>query len=391
MVKRFLSELKRRRVMRVAAVYAITGWTLFQVAAGLFPALHLPEWTVTLAAVLLLLGFPVTLVIAWALEPAEDGGVTLTRPADTGAAPQRWAGADWALAAAVAGIVAVTVLQETGVIRLGAAGPGPKAPVIVDRSVAVLPFVNFSGESDAGFFADGLTDEVTNALAQAADLKVAGRTSAFYFKGRSQDIREIGRQLGVAHVLEGSVQRQGDRLRVTVQLIKTVDGFHMWSESYDRTMGDAFQIQTEIAEKVAGVLKAKLGAGAAAHPAPDPDSYRALVVARAQLRGLGLQPLTDARAAFKRLIDSGDADASAYAGYAQATMLLAQNYLVLDFQQADAASKAAIDKALLPMLRSDNSTPSRARSSPAAISVPSAPKGCRSDICTSRGGDSNRF
>jgi TolB-like protein/Tfp pilus assembly protein PilF len=344
MVKRLLSELKRRRVVRIAGVYAVTGWTLFQIAANLFPALRLPEWSVTLAAVLLLLGFPVAMVLAWALEPAEEG-VRLTQPAAQDAPPLRWAWADWALAAGVIAIVVVTVMQGAGVLRLPdlRSGAGP------EKSVAVLPFVSFSDQKDAEFFADGLTDEVTNGLAQVPDLKVAGRTSAFYFKGRNQDMREIGRQLGVANVLEGSVQRQGDRLRVTVQLIKASDGFHLWSATYDRTMGDAFAIQTEIAGNVAGVLKTRLAGGGGGDGRPsagDPEAYRTLLVARAQMRGLGLAPLQDARAAFKRLVDAGSNDPAAYAGYAQSTMLLAQNYLALDFAQADAESRAAIDKAL---------------------------------------------
>jgi TolB-like protein/Tfp pilus assembly protein PilF len=349
MVNKFLGELKRRRVVRVAAVYAVTGWTLFQIAASLFPALHLPEWTSTFAAVLLLLCFPIALILAWAFEPAADG-VKLTQPAGEDAPAPRWAWADWALAAAVLGVGLVVILQGAGVLRFGAHHADrtgePAASAAPQPSVAVLPFVNFSDQRDAEFFADGLTDEVTNSLAQVPALRVAGRTSAFYFKGRNEDIRNIGKSLGVAHVLEGSVQRQGDRLRVTVQLIKVADGFHLWSETYDRTMGDAFAVQSEIADSVAGVLKVKLASTAPRPVSPNPEAYRALLVARAQLRTLGLQPLTEARATFKSLIDSGAADAGAYAGYAQATMLLAQNYLALNFQPADAEAKAALDKAL---------------------------------------------
>jgi TolB-like protein/tetratricopeptide (TPR) repeat protein len=344
MFRRFLSELKRRRVIRVAGVYAVTCWALFQVVNSLFPALHLPAWTVTLTAVLLILGFPIALIVAWAFEPASDG-VRLTPAPPKDAPLSRLAWSDWALVAVAVAIVGLTVTQMTGVTR-GLSLGRPGAVAVAHKSVAVLPFANFSSEKDAELFADGLTEEVINSLAQIPDLKVAGRTSAFYFKGRNDDLRLIGAKLGVSHVLEGSVRQEGERLRVTVQLIKVEDGFHVWSNTYDRRMDDAFAIQTEIAGKVADVLKVKLEMDPARRPAVDPDAYGAVLVARAQVRKLGLDELTQARATFKRLIDQGQANTGAYAGYAQATILLAQNYLALDFNEADAESKRAIDKAL---------------------------------------------
>jgi len=243
---RFLSELKRRRLIRVAGVYAVTCWAIFQVAASLFPVLHLPGWTVTLVAVLLMLGFPVALIVAWAFE-ASPQGPQLTAPAAPGSPKLRLGWTDWALLAAALAILALVGLQFGGLMpRLGGAGGASTG-----KSVAVLPFVNMSSDKDDDLFADGLSEEVINGLAQIPDLKVAGRTSAFYFKGRNEDLREIGQKLGVANVVEGSVRREGAKLRVTVQLIKVSDGFNVWSETYDRTMDDAFAIQTEIAHKVA--------------------------------------------------------------------------------------------------------------------------------------------
>ncbi|HWA61958.1 MAG TPA: hypothetical protein VG939_11320, partial [Caulobacteraceae bacterium] len=224
MWSRILGELKRRRVIRVAGVYAVTCWAIFQVVSSLFPVLHLPAWTVTLSAVLLLLGFPIALIIAWAFEPAE-GGVRLTRPAEAGAPPVRLAWGDYVLMGAAAAIMGLSAAQMAGVgPKLGA--PVQTAAVVPAKSVAVLPFAAFSSAKDSDLFADGMTEEVINSLAQIPDLKVAGRTSAFYFKGRNDDLRVIGRKLGVSHVLEGSVREEGDRLRVTVQLIKVSDGFH---------------------------------------------------------------------------------------------------------------------------------------------------------------------
>jgi TolB-like protein len=265
---RFLSELKRRRLIRVAGVYAVTCWAVFQVAASVFPVLRLPAWTVTLTAVLLMLGFPVALVVAWAFE-ASPQGPRLTAPAAPGAPKFRLGWADWGLIGAAVAILALFAAQVGGVgPRLGQPAQGRTG-----KSVAVLPFVNMSSDKDDDLFADGLSEEVINGLAQIPDLKVAGRTSAFYFKGRNEDLREVGQKLDVANVVEGSVRREGDRLRVTVQLIKVADGFHLWSEIYDRRMDDAFAIQTEIAHKVADQLKVKLalheaGPGATLDQAP---------------------------------------------------------------------------------------------------------------------------
>jgi TolB-like protein/Tfp pilus assembly protein PilF len=340
---RFFSELKRRRVVRVAGVYAVTSWAIFQVAAALFPALHLPDWTVTLTAVLLMLGLPVTLIIAWAFEASPDG-VHATHAPAADAPKQKLAWSDWALFGIAAAVLAVSAMQITGLTpTLGLPSAGGSA----GKSVAVLPFVNMSSEKDGDLFADGLSEEVINGLAQIPDLKVAGRTSAFYFKGRNDDLRVIGQKLGVANVVEGSVRREGAKLRVTVQLIKVSDGFNVWSETYDRNMDDAFAIQTEIARKVADELKVRLKLEPKrSATALDPESYSAVVVARAQLRRIDLDDVTKARATFKSLIDRGDADASVYAGYAQSTMLLAQDFLTIDFNTADAESNAAIEKAL---------------------------------------------
>lgn len=345
MVADFLSEVKRRRVVRVAGVYAVTCWAVFQVAAGLFPVLRLPAWTVTLTAVLLILGLPVALIIAWAFEATPEGIRRTPTPSGL-VAKQQMAWSDWVLLIATTAILSVTGAQMTGVAKTLGVSRGVDAGAASDRSVAVLPFVNFSDQKDGDLFADGLSEEVINGLAQIPDLKVAGRTSSFYFKGRNDDLRVIGKKLGVANVLEGSVRREGDKLRVTVQLIKVADGFHIWSDTYDRTMNDAFAIQSEISHRVAAVLKAKLALDAAVSTAPDPDAFRDQMIASAQLRRLGLKEVTSARDTFKRLIDQGGGNAATYAGYGMSLELLAQNYLTLDFRQADAEAKAAIDHAL---------------------------------------------
>ena len=216
------------------------------------------------------------------------------------------------------------------------------------KSIAVLPFANFSDTRDAGFFADGLTEELINSLAQNADLKVAGRTSAFYFKDKNVDLREIGRRLGVAYVLEGSVRRADERVRITVQLISVRDGFHLWSQTYDRTTNDIFAVQTEIADAVARMLEVQLQMPATPQRrlSRNPEAYRLHLVARAHLRNQGLDDVRTARTLFQRLTTLEPDNPDGYAGYARATILLAQHHLAIDFDGASQAADAAVAKAL---------------------------------------------
>jgi TolB-like protein/Tfp pilus assembly protein PilF len=343
---RFLGELKRRNVLRIGGVYAVTAWGLFQVAKTVFETLDLPRWASALVLVLLTLGFPISLVVAWAFERGPDGGVQRTTPAEPDARPRAGL-VDLLLLGAIVVVVAIAGAQFTGFL----AGSGGRATVLGSRapekSVAVLPFANFSPVKDAEYFADGLTEEVINSLAQIPDLKVAGRTSAFYFKDKNEDLREIGRRLGVAHVVEGSVRRDGENLRVTAQLISVKDGFHLWSKTYDRKMDDALAIQTEIADAVAEALKTRLASDVqTAGRIRDPEAFQLQLTSRAHLRRWGLEELQTARAGFERLTAMEPDNASAYAGLAQATILLAQNYLALDFDEARRVSEAAVQRAL---------------------------------------------
>ena len=221
----FLSELKRRNVIRVGGVYLVTSWALFGIAKTIFEVMGFPKWTSPLLLVLLALGLPIAVIIAWAFERAPDGGVRRTEAPAEDAPRVGFGWFDGALLAAIGGVLLLTVLQAAGVFSGGA-----RVPLLPseEKSVAVLPFASFSSKPETEYFADGLTEEVINSLAKVEELKVAGRTSAFYFKGRNEDLREVGRKLGVAHVVEGSVRHEGDRLRVTAQLIKVSVGFLLW-------------------------------------------------------------------------------------------------------------------------------------------------------------------
>lgn len=344
------AELKRRNVIRIAGVYTVTAWAIFQVVSAVAPALDLPKWTVTFSLVLLALGLPVALIIAWAFERTPEG-IRPTAPAEAGATPAGMGRLDWAVLAAAALIVGVAGYQIIGA-RDGAGGG--------DRSVAVLPFASFSRSAEDGFFADGLTEELINSLAQLPQLKVTGRTSSFYFKGRNVDLRDVGKKLGVAHVVEGSVRRDGDRLRVTAQLIKTADGFHLWSETYDRPVSDVLKVQTDIANSVANVLKAQLLEPGAAPTTRSGEAVAMELQARARLRTNRLEDVEAARTLFEQLTRLEPRNPDAWAGLSDALMKLAQDHLAIEFDPAVRDARGAVDRALAVDPRSANALRAKA-------------------------------
>ena len=251
----FVQELKRRNVFRVGVAYMIIAWLLLQVSDTLVPALHLPEWFQSGVALLLILGFPLALFFAWAFELTPDG---LKKEKDSERSES---------ITAVTGRKLDFVIIALLVVALGyfaydkfVLDPDRDEVATTDvlKSIAVLPFVAMSSAKDDGYFADGLTEEILNSLAQISDLKVAGRTSSFYYKGKDQDMRLIGAELGVGNILEGSVRRAGNQLRITAQLIKADDGFHLWSGAYNRSIDDIFAIQEDIANKVTAALQVTL-------------------------------------------------------------------------------------------------------------------------------------
>ncbi len=252
--QRFLKELKRRKVYHVAVVYAVIAFGVWQIADIAFPPLGLPDSAMTLVLVLTALGFPIALVLAWAYEVRPDSGGQATPEAKARTAT-------------------LDLPNEAGTDRATA------------RSVAVLPFDNMSAEPESEYFSDGITEEITNSLARVKDLRVAARTSAFTFRGSRADVREIGKKLGVAYVVEGSVRRAGDRLRITAQLIDASNGYHLWSERFDRDLGDVFAIQDEVAEHVTRQILAEIPAELASLALPrteDLDAYDAYLKGRHQ-------------------------------------------------------------------------------------------------------------
>jgi adenylate cyclase len=290
------AELRRRKVVRVAIAYLVVAWIVIQVAGETFEPLGLPDGSTRFVIVIAALGLPIALVLAWAFDLTPRG---IERTPATATVPPVPA------SGLASGPVATTLLPAAAVAATQA-------------SVAVLPFVDMSPERDQDHFCDGIAEEIINSLCCVRGLKVAARTSTFQYKGRATDVREIGRALGVAAVLEGSVRKFGDRLRVTAQLVGASDGYHLWSESFDRRLEDAFAIQDEIAQQVTGALKMSLvdGDGTGGFNrggTTNRDAYEYYLRGRALLRRHGDLRL-DAQRLFERSIALDPDFALAHAG-----------------------------------------------------------------------------
>src|SRR6266478_8811317 len=244
----FFEEVKRRKVYQVAVAYVIAAGGIIQLASAAFPAWELPNWALRLVIVLLLIGFPIALILAWAFDLTAQGIKAAPTTGAVGSHLRR----------------NVITLVATGVIISAAAGffllPRVSAYKI-DKSIAVLPFENLSDDKENSYFADGIQDDVLTHLSKIGDLKVISRTSVMPYRGKTSNVREIGKALGVATILEGSVRRIGNRVRVNVQLINADTDEHVWAEDYDRDLTDVFAIQTDLAQKIAEALQARLSPG----------------------------------------------------------------------------------------------------------------------------------
>jgi len=276
-----IAELQRRSVFKVGAAYLVVAWLVIQAASIMFPTFEAPGWALRVFIFVTMLGFPLALTLAWIFDISPQGIVQV----DAGRA-----GA-WRFYAAVGAIAALSA----GWYWFGQPAVREVAPDM--RSIAVLPFANMSGDAANEYFSDGISEEILNQLAKQRELRVAARTSSFSFKGQNTEITEIAKVLKVRLVLEGSVRKQGERVRVTAQLIDAQEGFHLWSETYDRDLKDIFAIQDEIAKAIAKALQLTLAAPASADPtAADAEGHGIDVEAYdLYLRALGLLPRRDYR------------------------------------------------------------------------------------------------
>jgi len=281
----YIEELKRRKVVRVAIGYVVGSWLLLQVADATFEPLNLPAWSTTLVLWLLVLGFPVAMILAWALEVTPDG-------------------------------IRRTKKRRKPVRPSSDTSPGSQA----EHSIAVLPFVDMSPDKDQDHFCEGMAEEIINSLARIQGVQVASRTASFQFKDTSMDIDTIGERLNVNTVLEGSVRKAGEHLRVTAQLINVEDGYHIWSEGFDRELKDVFGIQKEIAENVAGAFKLSLAPGTdeavEKQPTQNMEAYEFYLRGRRHFYQFSDYGWKKAREEFSHAVDLDPDYALAYAGLA---------------------------------------------------------------------------
>jgi TolB-like protein/Tfp pilus assembly protein PilF len=288
-LKKFFGELRRRNVYKVAVAYAVVAWLLVQVATQVFPFFEVPNWAIRLVVLILVIGFVVALVFSWAFELTPEG-LKRTEDVEVGQSITRRTGRklDFLIIAVLLLVIGVLIYQRLH----------PTAPAIIpnvpEKSIAVLPFENRSEDKANAYFADGIQDEILTRLSKIADLKVISRTSTQHYKSAPENLPEIGKQLGVAHILEGSVQKSGDSVRVNVQLIKAANDSHLWADTFDRKLTDIFSVESEVAKAIADQLQAKLTGQEeqviAAKPTDNVEAYDAY------LRGLAytLKPLNTA-------------------------------------------------------------------------------------------------
>ena len=347
----FFAELKRRNVFRVALAYAITAWLVAQVLQLWFESFGTPDWVMKTILVLMTAGFMFTVIFAWAFELTPEG---IKREAevdrsdsirsDTGKKLDRTITIVLVLAVAYFAWEArfsdtapaepsATVSETSGTPAVQAPAPAPaqSAP-----SVAILPFVNMSADPDQEYFSDGITEEIINAVVKIPGIAVPARTSVFGYKGHQGDVRQVGEELGVTHILEGSVRSQGKQVRITAQLIKVDDGFHLWSETFDRSLENIFVVQEEIASSIADVLVGELGVSVAPVPnrTADMQAYDVYLKGRAALR----QRDGEAIALFEQAVAADPGFAPAWAGLA-----IAYQSIVEDNSKAMDAARKALD------------------------------------------------
>ena len=337
----FLEELRQRKVVRVAIAYLVVAWLGVQVASILLPTFAAPAWVLRVVVLVLALGFPLALVLAWAIDLTPQGPRFV--PGGTG----------WKRLLAISSVlgmlaVAWYVLGQPAWRAQDLAAQQPRQPV-VERSIAVLPFLNLSGNPANEYFSDGLAETTLDMLAQVHDLKVIARTSSFAFKGKPDDVRTIGRKLDAAHLLEGSVQQAGQTVRITAQLVRTSDGVHLWSHRYDRELTDVFKIQDEIATEVVRALQVALPKAQAARVTgkrtDDVAAYKAY------LRGVALLPerrVPDMREAMVHFQEAIELDPGYARAYAQGaiTLGLLSNYTGGATDQERALRRRYVDTAL---------------------------------------------
>lgn len=341
-----LGELRRRHVIKVAVAYAIVSWLLVQIAAVLVPALRLPEWVLSLVVLLLTLGFPVAFFLTWAYELTPEG----VRRAGAVSLPERvrWIAGrrlDFAIMGLLAAALAFVVVDQYLLEEQGDAGPAAELPS--GPSVAVLPFVSLSGDPEQAYFSDGISEELLSVLSRVPGLRVPSRTSSFAFRGADTPLETIAEELAVDHVLEGSVRRDGEQVRVSAQLVDVATNSPLWSQTYNRELTGVFEIQDEIAARVAEALQIRLLAepGGSASRTANTEAHDAYLRGLAYVSTLASGNVARAIESFERAITADPEYAAAYAMLAR-TYNVARLFDFMDPQEAAARASAAVDRAI---------------------------------------------
>jgi TolB-like protein/Tfp pilus assembly protein PilF len=348
-ISNFIQELKRRNVFKVGTAYAIAGWIIIQVFDTISPQLGFPEWVAPLVTTLVLIGFPLALIFAWAFELTPEG---IEKSKDVDITESVTASTGKKLNGLIIGVLSFGLLfllieriffAESTIFDSDAID-------IENASIAVLPFVNMSSDQSNEYFSDGLSEELLNGLANIEGMQVAGRTSSFSFKEKNEDLRIIAEQLGVKHILEGSVRKDGNQIRITAQLVQADNGFHLWSETYDRELEGIFAIQEEISRKVVEELKVRLlpvdEEEIAKRPTDDIEAYNAFLEATQLEVSRSPEDLETAIKLYEQAIEIDPTFTEAYARLAIAYGLLNQ-YGNLSFAEMLEKMDTNINKALL--------------------------------------------
>jgi TolB-like protein/Tfp pilus assembly protein PilF len=345
----FFAELKRRNVYKVAVAYIVGGWALSQGIAQVLPVFEVPNWVIRLIVLLIIIGLPIALVLAWMFELTPEG-IKRTATADAMPDVTRKKKYVWIYVVVIGAVISI------GLFFLGrytatntASAARTEATTVPQKSIAVLPFENLSRDPDNAFFAEGVQDEILTRLAKVADLKVIARTSTQRFKSAPDDLQQIAKQLGVTNILEGSVQKANDQVRVNVQLINAMTDAHLWADTYDRKLTDIFAVESEIAKTIAETLQAKITgsekSSIAKAPTVNPEAYELYLKGRFFWNKRSGVDLRKAIEFFNQAIAKDPNYALAYAGLADSYLLL-PNYGGAPTADVIPPARAAVNKAL---------------------------------------------
>ena len=341
--RNFFAELKRRNVYKVAVAYAVIGWVLIQAASILFPTFEAPGWVMKVFITVVAAGFPLALVMAWAFEMTPEGMKRTENVAPDAVIPQ------WSRRKFITLIVSLALLAGGLLVWQVWRQRHERARVqLLSKSIAVLPFESLSAEKENAYFAEGIHDEILTRLAKIGDLKVISRTSTEQYQSKPRNLSEIAQQLGVAHILEGSVQKAGDAVRINVQLIKASEDAHLWADTYDRKLTDIFAVETEVAERIARSLAAQLTGGErqriARIPTTDPQAYDAYLRGLPLIRRQALSDVKQGRDLMQKAVELDPLYAQAWAqiSIAEAEIYFGEDHTPAGLARARQAAETAV-------------------------------------------------